>query len=71
MPVRIEIFGEYLLDRIFHILNLHPSVHFLFLSANKVKPFLWKAKGKAGKVTTTKSFDYRTYHLVKQVFAFG
>ena len=72
MPVRIEIFGEYLLDRIFHILNLHPSVHFLFLSANKVKPFLWKAKGKAGKVTTTtKSFNYRTYHLVKQAFAFG
>ena len=54
MPVRIEIFGEYLLDRIFHILNLHPSVHFLFLSANKVKPFLWKA-------SNNRDFFFRNY----------
>lgn len=42
MPVRIEIFGEYLLDRIFHILNLHPSVHFLFYQPTKLSLFCGK-----------------------------
>lgn len=44
MPVRIEIFGEYLLDRIFHILNLHPSVHFLFYQPTKLSLFCGKQK---------------------------
>ena len=41
MPVRCEIFCEYLSYRIFHILSFH---HQHKISANKVKPFLWKAK---------------------------
>lgn len=44
MPVRIEIFGEYLLDRIFHILNLHPSVHFPFYQPTKLSLFCGKQK---------------------------
>ena len=41
MPVRREIFCEYLPYCIFHILSFH---HQHKISANKVKPFLWKAK---------------------------
>ena len=41
MPVRREIFCEYLPYCIFHILSFH---HQHKISANKVKPFLRKAK---------------------------
>jgi hypothetical protein len=41
MPVRVEIFGEYLPYRIFHILTFHIGVQ--LFTAYKVKPFLLKA----------------------------
>lgn len=46
MPVRLEIFRKYLLYCIFHILTFHNG---RFITANKVKRFLLKAKKKRGK----------------------
>ena len=48
MPVRIEIFGEYLLYRIFYVLTFHFCRR--SFTANKVKPFLWKANENKEKI---------------------
>lgn len=58
MPVRIEIFGEYLSDRIFHILTFHIGVQ--LLTAYKVKPFLLKA-------SDNRIFFFRNYREKERI----
>ena len=76
MPVHIEIFCEYLSNRIFHVLTFHLKAQ--FLTANKVKPFAEskqkrKINDENGKVAGTLSL-YRfiitlfPYQIVKQPF---
>lgn len=62
MPVRFQIFGEYLSDCIFHILTFHFDG--AVFTANKVKPFLWKANEKEIKNAIREIFLYRIPHFI-------